>query len=475
MITMSFILLACASAKPDISKEVVEIIVVYQNWDPRRPWVKTKPNNKGGFGVVIEGDRILTTEPIVADSTLIQVKKHGTSKKYPAKVAHSDQKIGLAVLTIDDYTFFEDVEPVVFDTKSRQSGEVVTARWKERQLEKVVGTISRVAVNDTGFFYSPTLSVNTDLSRGGLCEPVFIKDKLIGIVTRQSDRVAEVLPSSVLLNYINALEQTEYPGFSSLNFSWQVNRDPYLASYLGLEGEPRGVIIRETMYGTSSYGIIKPRDILLTLDGYELDADGYFSHPKYGTLRFKGIVSEHFAGETISATVFRDGQVLELSFPLINDQYEDQLIPWARSNYKPPFYIGGGFVFRELDYDYLSSFGNDWRSNINPRLSVAWDLERNSQNEELKRLVVLAYVIPDSYNLGYHGLRNIIVDEINGKKIGTVSDLPEAFSNPIGNYHVIKFRQGSELKEAILDAGSFEANTNKILHDYLIPTRFYFD
>src|SRR5204862_271527 len=83
-----------------------------------------------------------------------------------------------------------------------------------------------------------------------------------------------------------------------LGLRWQINEDPVLTASLRLPGDPHGVLITGANWGGSSCGVLRPRDLLLSLDGHEIDASGYYRHPRYGLLRFTTITTDgHRAGE----------------------------------------------------------------------------------------------------------------------------------------------------------------------------------
>ena len=43
---------------------------------------------------------------------------------------------------------------------------------------------------------------------------------------------------------------------------------------------------------------------------------------------------------------------------------------------------------------------------------------------------MLSSVLPDAANLGYEGVRNLIVERVNGRPIGSMDDLRQAFAQP---------------------------------------------
>ena len=128
-------------------------------------------------------------------------------------------------------------------------------------------------------------------------------------------------------------------------------------------------------------------------------------------------------------------------------------------------------MFRELDLDYISSWGEDWKHTADPRLMVYWELEGESQTPEQRRIIILMQVLPDSYNIGYQKLANLAVHRVNGRTVDSVADLEEAFQHPEDGFHTVTFYPNQEWAEVVLDAGEFEEATKRVLAIYSIPER----
>jgi len=43
--------------------------------------------------------------------------------------------------------------------------------------------------------------------------------------------------------------------------------------------------------------------------------------------------------------------------------------------------------------------------------------------------------VPHAYNIGYHGLSDVAVMEINGRKIDSIAAAEDAFKHPEGDFH----------------------------------------
>ena len=109
-----FLPCAPAAARPGhpLESQLVTIRVTSQQWNEYRPWQRKKPGTRTFVGVVLPGQRILTIADDLGDATLIQVEKFDRPPRLRARIVHCDQQAGLAVLTVDEPDFFNDLQPV---------------------------------------------------------------------------------------------------------------------------------------------------------------------------------------------------------------------------------------------------------------------------------------------------------------------------------------------------------------------------
>jgi len=468
---------AFAAPAPRLAYEsqVVVLVVTSVDYDPWRPWEKKTPETRTVQAVVLDGSLLATTADLVEDATVILVEKHGRPLREPARIVHVDPDANLALLTVDKPGFFGDLQPAVLAPSMPTEGQVSTVRWRSGQLEVSASRISRIEVGPTylGTLEHASLVVETDLSGGGWSEPLFAEGRLIGLTYAQDEQSATVTPVDILRAYLEAARAPGgYREFANLDLSWQINRDPVLTRSLGLPGEPQGVLITQIPWGSSACGALFPHDILLSLDGHAIDAAGFYQHRRYGRLKFTQIVADgHHAGDVIPGEVWRDGKKVPVRLTLRPARAAADLIPARSSGAPPPYVIAGGFVFRELDGDFLRTWGKDWEKKAPPFLMTRYDLFRTTQTAARRRVIFLAYVLPSAYNLGYGNLETLPVARINGRDIDSIAGVDEAFQHPEGEFHRIVFEPNPVRSEVVLDASTLEKATRDTLEEYQIPDR----
>jgi len=473
----SLFLAGAARAQSPYRNEIVAMRVTRQSFDEDRPWAKTNPEVRDATAVVVSRGLLLAEASMVQNATFIQVEKQGRADWTPARLVHEDSAINLALVTVDEPNFFDDLTPVDIASNVATEGVVHSVRWNDRQLEVSNSRPGRVEVvkSPFGSVYHAVLRLSTDFSGGGWSEPVFAGGKLIGITVSQDGQTATVIPAEILKAYVESPARDgggpDYLGFASMGeLRWQTNTDRALAAHFGLEGEPRGVFIRQVPWGSTGCSSLMPHDILLELDGHAIDASGNYNHPLYGQLRFEHIaVDGHVPGDIVPALVWRDRRFVELQIELRSHPPSADLIPWRRGGSAPPYLVAGGFVFRELDGRYLSIWGKDWRSKAPSQLSYFYDLRGNAQSPERRRIIIVSKVLPAAYNIGYHGLADIPVKSINGLEIDSIADVEQAFAQPVDDLHRITFYSNVTIDQVLLDRAGFEDATRAILNAYDIP------
>eukprot|EP00700_Malawimonas_jakobiformis_P001081 EC720331.1.p1 GENE.EC720331.1~~EC720331.1.p1 ORF type:complete len:143 (+),score=13.95 EC720331.1:62-490(+) len=76
------------------------------------PWQNKSQVEKTGRGFAIGGKRLLTNAHVVADSSYVMVRRHGSPAKYTAKVEVVGHECDIAMLSVEDDAFWSGVAPL---------------------------------------------------------------------------------------------------------------------------------------------------------------------------------------------------------------------------------------------------------------------------------------------------------------------------------------------------------------------------
>ena len=112
---------------PALENSVVKIFSTMRFPDPFKPWTKQAPSDATASGVVIEGRRILTNAHAVLYASQVQVQANAAGDKVAATVLAIAPGIDLAVLQLDDPSFFDTHPPVARASKLPQIKDAVLA------------------------------------------------------------------------------------------------------------------------------------------------------------------------------------------------------------------------------------------------------------------------------------------------------------------------------------------------------------
>ena len=453
-----------------LERAVVGLSVTWQAWDEDQPWIKRRPETRRAAAVMVGENLLLTTAQILDRGTFVQLETFGRARPGEVKVVRIDLTSNLVLLSADPAAL-EGLAPVALAERTPATGTLRTARWRAQSLEAAASRIIRVEVERTAFSHThhAFLRMRTDMSGGGWSEPVFDGVALAGITVSQSEDESRAIPVEILRRFLERPPgHTE--GLPTLGVNWQLNKETAVTRYLGQAGEPRGILVRQVPWGTSGCGVLKPRDILLELAGEAIDAEGYYRHAWLGRLGFNHIVAERFRhGEALPARILRDGREMDVTLTARAYPAALNLVPIHQPG-APPYIVAGGLVLRELDVPYLATWGREWSKDAPDALLSRYYYGSDGQSASHRRVVIIASVLPSGYNVGYHDLRDAIVDRVNGRSIGKIEDVEAALAQPAGEFHVFDLAPESMIGQVVLDAEAFDAAGAEILEAYAVPS-----
>ena len=450
---------------------LVQIESTRHQYEYFQPWARrTSSNNK--FGVVMQGKQIVTTADFLFDHTVLRVQKGGRGSWYEASLKWIDYHTNLALIDVEDEAFWEDLVPVKFADPVPTVGDVRLIRWNDGRLEMRRLELNRLRMGRGALTYIdiPQLELDSEIDGVGWSEAIVHQDRVIGLTTSQSRSKCTAVPSFFVQQVLDLVSKDAYPGLGYFNFYWKRAENPAVLDYLKLPGEKRGVIVTEIISLPGHETALKPKDILLKVDGFDIDIVGDYDDPDYGKMMLERLATRgHWAGDKVPMTVWRDGASVDIEFELAQGDFSKQYVPTAQFDMPPSYMMAGGLVFQPLTEPYLQSWGNEWKRRAPVRLVR---LTERAASEEETGCVVLSLVLPDPYNLGYQDYRYLALEKVNGVKIISLPDLKKAFDQPKDGFHVIEFMHGEAVKRMVLDAELLKSATQRVMFRYRLPTDY---
>lgn len=440
-------------APADIRKSVIRINSTQQSWSPGQPWEKSPPSQRRALAAIVAPQRVLTTSELVADATYLEFESPDGTHFAQAKVIAVDYEANLALLgpaaEKEGNVLFEKTTPLEMAAPVKIGSTLDILQIEENgQPLMTPGNLQSIDVTSNflpahGFLtYMVKASMQSAASSYSL--PVLSDGKLSGVLISYSskDQICDVASTDIVSRFVKQSTGGGYSGFPSLGITIARTEDSSFREWLKLPDDRGGLYISTVRKGGSADSAgVKKGDVLLAIDGHDIDRRGYYQHPTYGSVFWGHLVrGERATGDSVSLSLLRDGQPLEIKATLTREEESAKLVPGYNFGKAPNFLIKGGLVFQELSRPLLESFGENWETRA--PLDFLDAMENPEKYEgKVDRVIFLSGSIPTPATVGYESLRNLIVSKVNGKEIKNMQSLIDAFKSNLGERHSIEFQE----------------------------------
>jgi S1-C subfamily serine protease len=462
-----------SAAKDENAARLVQISVTRQETDPFLPWQNDPPDKLFGYGVVVRKNIILTTESMVRNNRLIEITLPGSGKKLAARLMLADIQANLALLELlDKADALPDSELALSDVLPLETKATIYQTDDTSAIQICEGTVLQISMArvSEASFLSLTYKLLTKPAVYSQGAPVFLDGRLAGITVNmgRSEQDCLMIPSAVISRFLEDAKEPPYSGFPAAGFMWTELVDPAKRKFFGLPGDDeQGIQVLSTIPGSGAAEKLQANDVILSIDGAAVDSLGFYQDTTYGRLLFPYLISgRKSAGDSISMTVLRNRQQVDLTIPLSQWKDSSSLIPEDYAAEMNDYVISGGLVLRELSGRYLRAHGGDWQLMVGARLAYYYETMRASPKKAGDRIVVLAGILPDTVNIGYHNIRNEIVTHVNGREIRNMDDVFKAIDEEKGLRTIGLMSMDIDL---VFDAEKLDEANRRILSSYRIP------
>jgi len=460
--------LTCAAANGAArgwERAVVSLEVTRNQADFLQPW-STHPQSAIKAGLVVGPREILTTAFALDNRTLVRVQHGGRGSWADAEVAWVDYPANLALLTSTNAAFWAGLKPVALARSISRDRAIQVVRWRAGNLEVRKAEFNRFNVSNASFADAAhvVLEINSEIDGAGWAEPVVSGKQVIGIVFAQTGNLCQVLPAPFVRSLLDAHREGKFKGLGYFDFTWQPSENPETLRALKLPPERDGVVVIEVPKRADTTPVLQPRDIILAVDGFDVDMQGDYVDPVYGHLMLENLSTRHkWAGDAVALRIWREGRELAVAYTLPKVEVARRLVPASAHDAPPEYLILGGLVFQPLTRNYLESWGQDWERRAPFRLAY---FRNEEPSPERPSVVVLSQVLPDVFNLGYQDLRGLVLERINGRKVNSLNEVAPALGRAADGFHTFEFLKGESLQRLVLDARQLDAATQRVLQRY---------
>jgi len=404
-----------------LSASVVKIFTVSVKPNYYQPWQMRTQKFSTGSGVIIKDNFILTAAHVVSNGVFLEVKKSSNPTKFIAHVKWISHDADLALLEVEDKSFFDNTEPIGLGTLPHRQDGVAVYGYPQggNEISITQGIISRI--EQTVYVHSDfdllSLQIDAAINPGNSGGPVFDQEgNIIGIAMQSlssADNIGYLVPTPIIKHFLDDIKDGSYDGFPDDGLYIQGMENTSLKAYYKMK-DRHGVLITHVVPKSSSDTYLKKDDVLLQIDGIDISDDATVLMEGNGRVAANYLIRSHHINEDFEVTILRDGEEMRLkipSKPLVS------LIPFEHDQL-PKYYVFGGLVFMPLTKNYLFEWGRNWVQKAPIRFI---DIVKNANfpTQERTELVFVQSILADRENAGYeisHAL-------VNGVKIDSFSTL----------------------------------------------------
>ncbi len=424
---------------------IVYLEISSYGYDQIRPWKNTDIQQKSGVGCATGAYQVITPAWNLTDAKLIKAKVSGQNEYIPAKIKTIDYEIDLALLELDASAMKKPLKPIRFEDKF-QRGNKLNYYWLNANGEMTTGQgyMDRAEMVHSTVSYAYFLNlIVTNTSQETSTGQVYCDGSIPSGISCWSKNTTEtgLIPAAIINNFLARAKDGNYPGVPAVGFTTEALLDPTTRAYLKMPATMKNGVQVTNVYtiGTGSESL-KAGDVILRIDGKEIDAYGKFLYPAYDRISFHHLITSHKIGDDIVFDIWRDGGKQQLRVQAKNFDVGEMLVPYYEYGQQPEYVVTGGFVFQKLTRSYLANWGKDWDGKVTPHLLHYLRDMAFKPTAQRREIVILSYVLPAQINLGYTDLAQLVVSKFNGMPISRISDIEKAQKlNPGAKYDVVEF------------------------------------
>ncbi len=454
-------------AANSVENAIVKIFSTMRGPDPYKPWTKQAPREATGTGIIIEGKRILTNAHVVLYSSQVQVQANQSGDKISATVECLSPGIDLAVLKLEDETFFDTrpalpratVLPAVKDAVM-----VYGFPTGGTSLSITKGIVSRIEFASYNFPTSGLrIQIDAAINPGNSGGPALVGEKMIGLAFSRlggGDNIGYIIPCEEVDLFLADVADGKYAGKPMMFDELQTLENPALRAFLKLEKTVEGIVVHEPDGVDATYPL-KEWDVITKIGDMRVDNEGMIKLGDNLRVKLRYLIQKIAKGDKVQLTIVRHRQELVVQVPVAATR--PMLIPNLENTY-PSYFIYGPLVFSPATGLFVGGLNNAMTALSAAASPLA--LRRIDKpafpGEEL--VVVASPFFPHKLSKGYSNPQSRVVETVNGIKIKSMKHFVEVLRDSRDEFMVFEFA-GHGGESPIFPRKDMLAATEEILTD----------
>ena len=403
---------------------VVKVFSTMRRPDVARPWGKASPVEAFGSGVVIEGKRILTNAHVIAYASQVQVQGNQSGDKISATVVAMDPGIDLAILKLDDESFFDRRPPLPRASVLPQIKDPVLAYGFPTggtTLSITRGIVSRIEFVPYGFSASGLrIQIDAAINPGNSGGPAISDNRMIGLAfshLANSENISYIIPNEEIELFLKGTSGGHYEGKPGMYDELQTLENPALRGFLKLDSSVRGMIVHRADDSRAGYPL-RQWDVITRIGDEPVDNEGMVSIRNNLRVGF-GYLIQHIARDgSVPLTVVRAGKTQRIELPV--PPHRPLLIDSLDGQY-PSYFILGPVVFERASIESLQLIRGRGPAAFGNPLIARFGDRPDADRQEL--VIVPSPLFPHALSKGYSDPTGAVVKSVNGTPVRSLAHL----------------------------------------------------
>ncbi len=454
-----------------LENSVVKVFSTMRYPDPYKPWTKQSPQESTGSGVVIEGKRILTNAHVVLYATQVQVQANQAGDKISATVAAVAPGIDLALLKLDDDSFFDTHPPL---QRARTLPEVKDAVMAYgfptggSGLSITKGIVSRIEFTAYNFPVSGLrIQIDAAINPGNSGGPAVVGDKMIGLAFSHlggAQNIGYIIPCEEIDLFLADVARGKSDAKPALFDELQTLENPALRAFLKLDKAVEGIVVHRPYRVDRAYPL-KEWDVITRIGDARVDDQGMVKLDAGLRVRFQYLIQRIAKNGTVPLTVVRAGKTLQVQLPV--SPTRPMLIPDLGGAY-PSYFVYGPLVFSNATAEFVGGLSSSNKNVLgfftftgSPLATRRGD-EPAWPGEEL--VVVSSPFFPHKLSAGYSNPIAEVVRAVNGVPVKNLRHLVEVLRDSRDEFVTFDFARRN-VESPVFVRKEMLAATDEILTD----------
>jgi len=464
---------ATPAAAAGVENSVVKIFSTMRFPDPYHPWTKGSPSDATGTGVVIQGRRILTNAHVVNYASQIQIQANQAGDKLAATVEFIAPGIDLAVLKLDDESFF-DAHPALAMSASLPEikAPVMAYGYPEggNNLSITKGIVSRIEFASYNYSVSGLrIQIDAAINPGNSGGPAVVGDRMIGLAFShlgQSENIGYIIPVEEIEVFLQDIADGHYDGKPALFDDLQTLENPALRQFLKLDKSVSGMVVHKPVSREAAYPL-KEWDVITRIGDARVDDQGMIKLGDNLRVLFTYRVQQVTKAGKVPLTIVREGKELAVQVPVLSQR--PQAIPDLETAY-PSYFICGPVVFSDVTKEFVRSLlSGEYSERFVRMLTYTGSplLKRLYEAPAFadERLVVVSSpFFPHALVKGYSPASAQVVKSVNGLAVKNLRHLVQLIRDSKDEFIVLAFDSNAS-ETCVFPRKEMLAATDDILTD----------